>query len=115
MFGITDITLLHPLITVSHFSEAVKKASKKRTPISLKTNETELCLSVANVRIRTLSASPHLESQGIPSECCFDYVKIIMGCQVTFLYLKPFLSLFSLKVDSFFFLPKKSAYTTLSP
>ena len=41
MFGITDITLLHPLITVSHFLEAVKKASKKTTPISLETNETE--------------------------------------------------------------------------
>ena len=36
-----------------------------------------------------------------------------MGCQVTFLYLKPFLWFFSLKVDRFFW-PKKSAYTILS-
>ena len=39
-----------------------------------------------------------------------------MGCQVTFLYLKPFLSLFSLKVDRviffFVFCPKISAYNS---
>ena len=41
MFGITDITPLHPLVTVSHYLEAVKKASKKTTLISLETNQTE--------------------------------------------------------------------------
>ena len=41
MIGITDITFLHCLITVSHFLKAVEKSSSKTTAISLETGETE--------------------------------------------------------------------------
>ena len=41
MIGITDITFLHSLMTVSYFSKALKKASNKTTSIWVEMNETE--------------------------------------------------------------------------
>ena len=50
MIGITDITFLHCLITVSHFLKAVEKSSNKTTVISLETNESEhLNVSIKNL------------------------------------------------------------------
>ena len=41
MTGITDITFLHSLITVSYFLKALEKESNKTTSIWVETNETE--------------------------------------------------------------------------
>ena len=113
MFGITDITLLHPLITVSHFLEAVKKASKKTTPISLETNETEtLPFSGKRTNSYALTLST-LGISGDPQLMLFWLRKNYYGLSSHVSLFEAFSLVVFTQSQPFFFCPKISVYNSV--